>query len=162
MRAKSLLSIASLGFVGCAAPAALDVNQASIAAAPALAPTTAPIAGATAPTLAPAAEAEDGLFSVRWADNHWKGRLTEPVTAPYWFESPMIHTSLRPVLIRHNFPSDSIFGAGELDVIALQARLAVTERLDKVGTWVGIPLLDHLVVGEAGYWSFAKSAHCAW
>ena len=85
-------------------------------------------------TALPLQAADDGLFSVRWADSPWKGRLTDPITAPYWFESPLHHTSLRPVLIRHNFPANSIFGGGELDVVALQARLAVTPRFSVIAT----------------------------
>lgn len=142
MRASLFFSLALVPLVGCASPAALNsvlaptstAGEPTVALAPAPAPASAAY-GSPAPTAALAAPDEhEGLFSVRWRDNPWKGRLVDPITAPYWFESPLIHTSLRPVLIRHNFPSDSVFGSGELDVIALQARLAITERLSIIAT----------------------------
>lgn len=63
------------------------------------------------------------------AASTWGERLTEPVTAPVTFESPVARTELRPIVARHWFPSSSIFGDGKLDVIALQARYAITDRL---------------------------------
>ncbi len=63
------------------------------------------------------------------ADDHdWNRRLIDPVTAPYIFESPLIHTSARPIYIRHNIPRNSILGGGNLKAYALQLRWAVTDR----------------------------------
>jgi hypothetical protein len=88
--------------------------------------------------LAPARQI--GLSS--FTDGPWVGRLAEPVTMPYWFESPTIHTSLRPVYVHHRFPGDSILGKGSLDVYALQARIAINERLAIIATKDGYMDLD--------------------
>lgn len=64
----------------------------------------------------------------------WRRRLIEPLTAPTIFESPVIDTQLRPMAMIQSLPSDSIFGGGSVNVYALQARLAVTDRLALIAT----------------------------
>lgn len=59
----------------------------------------------------------------------WAERFVDPVTAPYLFESPVVQTNLQAVHLRHDFPRSSILGGGQLKGYALQARLALTERL---------------------------------
>lgn len=59
----------------------------------------------------------------------WAERFIEPVSAPFLFESPVVQTSLQAVHLRHDFPRSSVFGGGGLDGYALQARVALTERL---------------------------------
>jgi len=56
------------------------------------------------------------------------------MSSPYLFEDPYITTELNLVGIYHNFPSDSIVGGGNAGVIALQARLAITDRLAFIAT----------------------------
>lgn len=73
---------------------------------------------------------------------HWSDTMPEPVSAPVTFESPLIHTSLRPIYARHGFPSDSIFGGGSLTIYALQARLALSERFALIATKDGYFDLD--------------------
>jgi hypothetical protein len=73
---------------------------------------------------------------------HWTSTLPEPVSAPVTFESPLVHTSLRPIYARHSFPSDSIFAGGSLTIYALQARLALSERLALIATKDGYFDLD--------------------
>ncbi len=53
---------------------------------------------------------------------------------PYLFEDPYVTTELNLVGIYHNFPSDSVFEGGEAGVVALQARLALTDRLAFIAT----------------------------
>lgn len=62
-------------------------------------------------------------------ESDWNQRLIDPLTAPYLFESPVIDSQVRPVLIRHWFPTSGIFGGGRVDIAAVQLRLALTERL---------------------------------
>lgn len=57
-----------------------------------------------------------------------------PMSMPYLFEDPYITTELNLVGIYHGFPSDSVFEGGEAGVIALQARLALTDRLAFIAT----------------------------
>ncbi len=65
-----------------------------------------------------------------------------PMSMPYLFEDPYITTGLNLVGIYHNFPSDSIFDGGDAGVIALQARLAITDRLAFIATKDGFMILD--------------------
>ncbi len=57
-----------------------------------------------------------------------------PMSMPYLFEDPYIATDINFVGIYHNFPSDSIMNGGEAGVIAVQARLALTDRLAFIAT----------------------------
>jgi len=73
-------------------------------------------------------------------DGRPKGRVA-PMSMPYLFEDPYITTELNLVGIYHNFPSDSIFDGGEAGVIALQARVAITDRLAFIATKDGYTFL---------------------
>jgi hypothetical protein len=57
-----------------------------------------------------------------------------PMSMPYLFEDPYVTTELNLVGIYHGFPSDSVFNGGEAGVVALQARLAITDRLAFIAT----------------------------
>lgn len=57
-----------------------------------------------------------------------------PMSMPYLFEDPYITTELNLVGIYHGFPSDSVFEGGDAGVVALQARLALTDRLAFIAT----------------------------
>lgn len=64
-----------------------------------------------------------------------------PMSMPYLFEDPYITTEINLVGIYHNFPSDSIFQGGEAGVIAIQARLALTDKLAFIATKDGYTFL---------------------
>lgn len=64
----------------------------------------------------------------------WNQRLVEPVSAPVSFESPIIQTDVNPFFAYHTFPNGSIFGGGNLQLYAVQLRLALTERLAFIAT----------------------------
>jgi hypothetical protein len=66
-----------------------------------------------------------------------------PMSMPYLFEDPYITTGLNLVGIYHNFPSDSVFSGGEAGVIALQARLAITDRLAFIATKDGFTFIEN-------------------
>jgi hypothetical protein len=66
--------------------------------------------------------------------SRWTDRLMDPVTAPTLFESPVIATNLRPIAAFHALPDDSIFAGGDVQIVALQARWAVTDRLALIAT----------------------------
>lgn len=57
-----------------------------------------------------------------------------PVSAPYLFEDPFITTGLSGWYIYHDYPNDSVFDGGHLNAVALQARLAITDRLAFIAT----------------------------
>jgi hypothetical protein len=64
----------------------------------------------------------------------WTDRFIDPLTAPTLFESPVIATNLRPIAAYHSLPDDSIFAGGDVQILALQARWAVTDRLALIAT----------------------------
>ena len=65
-----------------------------------------------------------------------------PVSSPIMNESPQITSELRPIFWFHKLPKDSIAGNGEVYLLALQARLALTERLAVIATKDGYAWLD--------------------
>ena len=82
----------------------------------------------------------------------WRDRLIEPVTAPTTFESPVIDTQVRPMIIRHEIPSDAATGKGRATVIAVQARVAVTEDLAIIAVKDGwIDLRTQAFPDDTGY-----------
>ncbi|MEM1167485.1 MAG: hypothetical protein AAGI30_14515 [Planctomycetota bacterium] len=81
----------------------------------------------------------------------WDGFLTglegfehfyEPIGSPYYFEDPFIDTEIKFVYIHHQFPNNGITNGGELDVAALQIRVALTDRLAFIATQDGYAWLD--------------------
>lgn len=46
----------------------------------------------------------------------------------------MVHTSVKPIAIHHALPDSSIFGGGDVRVLAVQARYAVNDRLAVIAT----------------------------
>lgn len=77
-----------------------------------------------------------------------------PMSMPYLFEDPYITTELNLVGIYHNFPADSIFDGGGAGIIALQARLAITDRLAFIATKDGYMIMRNdnvLLDNEEGF-----------
>jgi len=58
----------------------------------------------------------------------------DPIGQPLYFETPFNDSSLRPLFLHHAFHKDSLLGGGELNIVAAQARLALTERLSFIAT----------------------------
>ena len=63
-----------------------------------------------------------------------------PMTFPYLFEEPFVSTELQLVGIKHDFPERSVFAGGEAGVIALQIRVALTEKLAFIATKDGLTM----------------------
>lgn len=57
-----------------------------------------------------------------------------PISQPYLFEDPFITTNVQGVGIWHEIPDHSVLMGGEVWVAALQARLAITDRLAFIAT----------------------------
>jgi len=74
---------------------------------------------------------------------------------PYLFEDPFITTGAQLVGIYHEYPGHSVFEGGELGVLALQVRLALTDRLAFIATKDGYvwhrPDLDILPNADGFY-----------
>jgi hypothetical protein len=73
-----------------------------------------------------------------------------PIVQPYLFEDPFITTGIYPYYLYHDFPNQSVFQGGGAHVAAVQARLALTDRLAFIATKDGylwnqpdLQLLDH-------------------
>jgi outer membrane receptor protein involved in Fe transport len=85
-----------------------------------------------------AAEAEDEC-PTWFPDFHcdragrYAGFIT-PMTFPYLFEDPFITTEVKGWAIWHGFADDSVMDGGEYRVFAVQARLAITDRLALIAT----------------------------
>lgn len=58
----------------------------------------------------------------------------DPVGSPLYFEKPFNDTSVKLLYLHHEFGSDSVLQGGDLDVYAVQVRLALTERLGFIAT----------------------------
>ncbi|HMP83968.1 MAG TPA: transporter [Verrucomicrobiota bacterium] len=70
----------------------------------------------------------------------WLDNLISPVANPIYFEDPRVFNELRPIYMYHTLPSTFRFDGGSVDldgnvqVVALQARLALTDRLALIAT----------------------------
>ena len=81
-----------------------------------------------------------------------------PMSFPYLFEDPYIATGLNFVGIWHDFPEGSVFDGGQLGVLALQVRLAITDRVAFIATKDGIGILDSdqaVIEDEIGFFNIA-------
>lgn len=89
-----------------------------------------------------------------------------PMSFPYIFEDPYITSGLNFVGIWHQFPGGSALGNGQLGVLALQARVAVTDRLALIATKDGISFLDQnnpAVKDDTGLFNITFGAkYAAW
>lgn len=129
-------------------------------------PAAAPSAEATAATPALTNQASYLLSSERIQGEDkeifWKGFLTglrgfehfyEPIGQPIYFESPLVNSNVRLLYLHHEFASGSQLQGGHVDVLAAQARLAVTERLAIIATKDGHSWLDADILPEDNGWN---------
>jgi DNA repair protein RadC len=78
-----------------------------------------------------------------------EGSLGSSIVHPREAFRPAIRESAAAVLFVHNHPSGDPTPSAE--------DRATTERLRRAGEIMGIPVLDHVVVGRGRYWSFADN-----
>ena len=76
-----------------------------------------------------------------------EGSLTASLVHPREVFVPVIEESAAAIILVHNHPSGDPTPSAE-DV-------AITQRLRQVGELMGVPVLDHVVVGDGRYVSFA-------
>lgn len=91
----------------------------------------------------------------------WPGFLTGldgfedfvmPVGMPLQFEDPFITTDIRPFYIYHSIPNRSALRGGQVQVVAAQIRIALTERLALIATKDGYSWFDsHVTVAGDGW-----------
>lgn len=80
-----------------------------------------------------------------------------PVSSPLMNETPHITTELRPIFWFHKVPRDSVVGSSEVYLVALQARVALTERLGIIATKDGYAWIetDKALEDESGFANIA-------
>ncbi|MBI1181282.1 MAG: hypothetical protein GC201_12050 [Alphaproteobacteria bacterium] len=61
-------------------------------------------------------------------------RYIPSVSNPLFNESPLVTTEIRPIYIHHDIPTSFLTGGGNIDIGAVQARLALTDRLAIIAT----------------------------
>lgn len=75
------------------------------------------------------------------AVRQWSTRVSNPVGQPTAFEAPTIQAEIRPVVLHQRIPTSSVLGGGDFQVVAVQARLPVTDRLAILATkdgWIDL------------------------
>jgi len=87
----------------------------------------------------------------------WEGFLTgmegfdhhyEAISNPIYNESPFIETQIKFLYLHHEFPNGNALGGGEADIAAMQARVAITDRLAFIATKDGYTWLDTGLTGS--------------
>ncbi len=66
----------------------------------------------------------------------------EPIGQPIYFESPFNYSGLRFLFLHHEFADNCQLAGGDLNIVALQARVALTERLGFIATKDGYSWLN--------------------
>ncbi len=77
----------------------------------------------------------------------------DPIGQPLYFETPFINTNVRILYIYHKFPEKGQIRGGDLNVLAAEARLALTDRLAFIATKDGHSWLNAGVVPEDNGWN---------
>ena len=77
-----------------------------------------------------------------------EGSLTSAVVHPREVFAPAIVNHAACILVAHNHPSGDPYPSTE--------DRKLTQALDEAGHILGIPLLDHLVIGDGCYYSFKE------
>ena len=77
----------------------------------------------------------------------------ETVGQPLYFESPFNNSGLRFLYLYHTFADGSQLGGGHLNTVAMQARVALTERWQFIATKDGYTWLDTGLLGESDGWN---------
>ena len=77
-----------------------------------------------------------------------EGSLTSAVVHPREVFAPAVTAHAACILVAHNHPSGDPYPSTE--------DRKLTHTLEKAGSVLGIPLLDHLVIGDGRYYSFKE------
>ncbi len=85
--------------------------------------------------------------------------FVRPLSHPFIFEDPFITTGVYSVGIYHEFPGDSVFKGGNAWAVAVQARIAITDRLAFIATkdghmWIR-PDNDSVVDADNGWFNLS-------
>lgn len=75
-----------------------------------------------------------------------------PISSPIFNETPYITTEVRPMWLHQEIPSEFITDGGDIDVLAVQLRVAITDRIGFIATkdgWADIDF-DKTLTDENG------------
>jgi hypothetical protein len=78
-------------------------------------------------------------------------KAVHPISAPYFHEDSFITSDLRFWFVYHKFSDETILDEGNAKAVALQVRLALTDRLQLVAYKDGYLWLDSDAVDEDGW-----------
>lgn len=87
-----------------------------------------------------------------YGDPHFRDK-PRPVGSPLYFEDPFINSDIRLIYLYHKFPKDSNLRGGDLNVYAMQVRLALTDRLSFLATCDGISHLESPILNDETGWN---------
>jgi len=90
----------------------------------------------------------DGKHRLRRRERVSQGTLTTSLVHPREVFGPAIREGAAALIVVHNHPSGDPEPSAE--------DLAVTRRLHEAGRILGVPLLDHIVVGDGAYVSIRE------
>jgi DNA repair protein RadC len=76
-----------------------------------------------------------------------EGSLNQSIVHPREVFNVAVRESAAAIILLHNHPTG--------DPTPSQEDLDVTHRLHEVGELMGIKVLDHIIIGEKAYYSFA-------
>lgn len=126
-------------------PLALNFNQDQ-------SPGSKTVAESTERTAAETAEPAPILWpGFLYGDPHFRDK-PRPLGSPLYFEDPFINSDLRVIYLYHQIPKHSELRGGDLNAFALQARLALTDRLQFIATSDNFSHLQSPIIDEAyGY-----------
>lgn len=90
----------------------------------------------------------DARQRVRMARTVGVGTLSRVEVHPREVFRPLLRAGMHSCLLAHNHPSG--------DASPSEADVHLTERMVRVGLFVGIPVIDHLVITDVGFVSMAE------
>jgi len=90
----------------------------------------------------------DARQRVRLARTVGVGTLSRVEVHPREVFRPLLRAGMHSCLLAHNHPSG--------DATPSEADIILTERMVQVGLFLGIPVVDHIVVTDRGYSSLAE------
>ncbi len=82
------------------------------------------------------------LANSSYAEESRLDKMISPLTNPVQIEDPRPSTELRPIYMYHKIPDGFITGSGDIQLIAVQARLALSDRLAIIATKDGYVQLN--------------------
>ena len=91
-------------------------------------------------------ECNERLLGLFRHSDHCYDRFISPMTNPVFFEDPRTLTEARTIFLQHNVPAAA--GGGDVRLIAVQLRAALTERLSIVASKDGFIMSNNDIIDD--------------